>query len=80
MTTLRQNFDSRLMALYAWVTTLRTTANRRRVEAVSGHLQEIIWAVIIVVLGVVAYLFFGNNGAGGQWFQNILNSVTQFNV
>jgi len=78
MTTIRQSMNARLGALYARLTTLRTAARNRRMAAVSGHLQEIIWAVIIVVLGVVAYLFFGNNGAGGQWFHNILNSVTQF--
>ncbi len=57
-------------------TSRRTLA--RRVPAISGHMQEIIWAVIIVVLGLVAYAFFGNGGAGATWFHNILNSVTTF--
>ena len=76
--TLRKQMTARWIAFYAWLTAMRATAQRRRVPAISGHLQEIIWAVIVVVLGLVAYLFFGSNGAGGQWVHNILNSVTQF--
>lgn len=70
---------SQILTTYlTWARVRFLTAARRRVPAISGHLQEIIWAVIIVVLGIVGYLFFGSNGAGGQWFHNILNSVTQF--
>ncbi|PSR24393.1 MAG: hypothetical protein C7B44_04635 [Sulfobacillus thermosulfidooxidans] len=67
-----------LSTYFMWLRIRFLTPTRRRVPAISGHLQEIIWAVIIVVLGLVAYAFFGNGGAGSTWFHNILNSVTQF--
>lgn len=67
----------RIPRLFAKFVGIRAVA-RRRVPAISGHLQEIIWAVIVVVLGIVGYTFFSGTGVGGQWFHNILNSVTQF--
>ncbi len=53
---------------------------QRRVPAISQHIAELIWAVIVVVLGLVAYAFFGTNGAGQQWLSNTLKSITQFNT
>lgn len=76
-----RSFRSRALAVLMLLMALPATFRRsltRRVPAISGHMQEIIWAVIIVVLGLVAYAFFGNGGAGATWFHNILNSVTQF--
>lgn len=49
----------------------------RRAPAISGHITEIIWVAIVVIVGIVAYTFF--SGTGSDWVHNILNSITQFN-
>ena len=73
----RARFVAVLMFLMALpVTVLRSLT--RRVPAASGHTQEIIWIVIAVIVGLIAYAFFGNGGGGWTWFHNQLNSITQF--
>ncbi|AUW92616.1 hypothetical protein BXT84_00505 [Sulfobacillus thermotolerans] len=76
-----RSFRSRALAVLMLLMALPVTFRRsltRRMPAASGHTQEIIWIVIAVIVGLIAYAFFGNGGGGWTWFHNQLNSITQF--